>query len=570
MEPERVHVFAGGAHARGPTPSSGQAHTTRRIRFVALAFMGGFSLIAGRLFDLALFPPEDTGQVARASQQVNTHRPDIFDRNGAMVATDIQVASLFADPRRVVDIGDTVDQLMLVMPELDRAQIRERLGAKRAFVWLKRGLTPRQKAEIHNLGMPGLGFIDETRRVYPAGPVLAHVVGHVNVDNAGQSGIEKHLDLRAGGRSTGLSAPAKPGPVTLSVDLRVNHAMRDELAQAMETFSAKAAAGVIMDVETGEVVALSSLPDFDPHKPADALKPDRINRITKGLYELGSTFKTFTTAMALDTGVATLETSYDARTPIRVGRHTINDFHAKSRFLTLPEIFIYSSNIGSAKMALDVGTDGHQAFLRRLGMLDRLRSEIPETGVPLVPDPWREVSSMTIAFGHGLSVTPLHAAAAAAALVNGGKLVPPTFVRRTPAEAALFAEQVLHEDTSRKMRYLMRLNVNKGTARKAAVEGFRVGGKTGTAEKAGARGYDRNRLLTTFIGCFPADSPRYVVVILLDEPKGTKETFGHATSGWNAAPTVAAIIRRVAPMLGVAPDSISDSAPAEVLLAATN
>jgi len=543
--------------------------TRRRLKIVGWAFIAGFALIAARLVDFAEFtPPPEAGR--QYSAVVPHARPDLLDRNGTIVATDIKVASMYADPRRILDIGDTIDQLNIALPELSRSFLRERLSRERDFVWLKRGMTPRAQAKIHNLGLPGIGFIDELRRIYPAGRALAHVVGYVNVDNQGQAGMEKYLDeLGIGARFPGART-ADPSPVTLSVDLRVSHAMRDELIAAMEKFSAKAAGAVVLDVETGEVLGLSSLPDYDPHNPKESLEPDRINRISKGVFEFGSTFKAFTVAMALDEHVATLSTSYDARTPIRVGRQSIGDYHAKKSYLTLQEIFVYSSNIGAAKMALDAGIETHQAFLRRIGMLDRIATELPETSDPLIPEPWRPVSTMTIAFGHGLGVTPLHAATAAAALVNGGHLIAPTFLKRSRAEAELYAKQVISADTSAKMRYLMRLNVLEGTARKAAVAGYRVGGKTGTAEKAGPRGYDSNKLLTTFIATFPVDSPRYVVVVLLDEPKGIKETHGYATSGWNAAPTVAGIIGRIAPMLGVVPDDQADGQAADFLLAATN
>lgn len=539
----------------------------QRIRLAAIAFVGGFSLIALRLGALAAFPPEDYGQVVRAAEEVGKPRPDILDRNGQVLATDIQVASLFADPRRVLDVDDSVDQLALLLPDIDHDVVRRRLASDKSFVWLRRGLTPKQQSDIHNLGLPGFGFIAETRRVYPQGRSLSHLVGHVNVDNDGMAGIEKYIDQRDPLANTGFSGRYRQAPVKLAVDIRAQHAMRDELLNSMETFSAIAAAGIILDANSGEVVAMSSLPDYDPHVPKEALIPDRINRIGKGVFELGSMFKTYTTAMALESGKVGLSGGYDASHPIRVGRFRIRDFHGKNRFLSVPEIFIYSSNIGAAKMALDVGIDAHQAFLRKLGMLDRMVTELPESARPLVPNPWKPVSSMTIAFGHGLGVTPLQAAAAGAALINGGQLITPTFLPRTDEEASIVGKQVVSRKTSDAMRYLMRLNTTKGTARRAAVEGYRVGGKTGTAEKAGPRGYQKDKLLNTFIATFPADDPKYLVLILLDEPKGTKETFGHATSGWNAAPTVANIIRRVAPMLGVEPDEDIEAQDAELLLA---
>lgn len=539
-----------------------------RFRFVAIGLMMGFAALGLRLADLGLFPPAESGAVVKAAKSVVQPRPDIVDRNGRMLATDIKVASMFADPRRIIDIGDTLDQLTLVLPDLDRKKLQKRLSAKTAFVWIKRGLTPKLQAAIHNLGLPGISFIPEVRRVYPAGRTLSHVVGNVDVDNKGMAGIEKYIDQRNPLRATGFAARVKPAPVKLSIDLRVQHVMRNELQLAMQKFSALAAGAVLLDTRSGEVLGMVSLPDYDPNQPREALLPDRINRITKGVYELGSTFKTFTVAMGLDSGVVGLDGGYDASKPIRVGRFTINDFHGKNRFLTVPEIFIYSSNIGAAKMALDVGLAEHQAFLRSLGLLDRLQTELPESGKPLLPKPWRRVSTMTIAYGQGLSTTPMQMAAAGAALVNGGTLMTPTFLLRSAAEASILGKRVVSEQTSKQMRYLLRLNVKKGTGKRAAVPGYRVGGKTGTAQKVGPNGYEDKKLLNTFLSTFPTDNPRYVLLVMIDEPQGIKETYNFRTAGWNAAPTVANIIRRIGPMLGISPDAGFESAESELLLAA--
>ncbi|MHA1546204.1 MAG: peptidoglycan D,D-transpeptidase FtsI family protein, partial [Alphaproteobacteria bacterium] len=369
-----------------------------RFRLVAIGLMVGFGALGVRLADLGLFPPADYGAVVKAARSVVQPRPDILDRNGAILATDIKVASLIADPRRIIDVGDTLDQLTLVLPNLNRERLKKRLSANSSFAWIKRGLTPKLQARIHDLGLPGISFIPEVRRVYPAGRTFSHVVGHVTIDNKGMAGIESYIERHKPLSGGGLSARVKPAPVRLSVDLRVQHVMRNELGLAMKKFNALAAAAVLLDTQSGEVLGLVSLPDYDPSQPKQALLPDRINRITKGVYELGSTFKTFTVAMGLDTGVVSLDGGFDASRPIRVGRFTINDFHGKKRFLTVPEIFIYSSNIGAAKMALAVGLQGHQAFLRRLGLLDRLQTELPEVGGPLLPKPWRPISSMTVSY----------------------------------------------------------------------------------------------------------------------------------------------------------------------------
>jgi cell division protein FtsI (penicillin-binding protein 3) len=332
----------------------------------------------------------------------------------------------------------------------------------------------------------------------------------------------------------------------------VQHALTDELTAAKEKFKSLGAAGVVLDVNTGEVIAMGSLPDFDPNKPGK-LENNQLNQLVTGAFEMGSTFKALTLAMALDSGAAQLTSIFNAREPLKYGNFTIDDFHAQRRALTVPEIFIHSSNIGSAKMALAVGVEGHKAFLKKMGQLDRLRTELPESTHPIVPKNWSELSTVTIAFGHGLSVAPLQAAMATAALVNGGRLIPPTFLKRSEEDAKQLAQQVIKPSTSEKMRYLMRLNVEQGTAKRAEVEGYYVGGKTGTSEKVEKGKYVKNKLLTSFMGVFPADKPKYLLLVMLDEPQPTPESKGQATSGHNAVPVAGKIIARVAPLLGLNP-----------------
>ena len=529
---------------------------TRGRLYLTVAFFAlCYAAVAGRLMLLAQTHQDPAVAGYGAEDALAAMRPDIVDRNGEILATDIRTPSLYANPRQIIDHDDAIDRLAEVLPDLDRTKLRRDLSQDRSFVFVRREMTPAQQAEIFELGIPGIGFVDENRRVYPSGNAASHVLGAVSVDHQGLAGIENYIDREgyAALREAGLTDNQPGQPIQLALDLRVQHSLRDELVNAMRTYDAKAAAGVILNVNTGEIVAMSSLPDYDPNDPQQALDPDKLNRAMTGVFELGSTFKAFTAAMALDSGVATLNSTYDARNPIRVARFQISDFHPQRRILTVPEVFIYSSNIGSAKMALDVGVEGHKAFLSRMGLLDRLQTELPESALPLVPADWKELSTMTIAFGHGLSVTPMQAASAAAALVNGGYLIKPTFLRRTKEEAQKIAARVIKTKTSDEMRYLMRLNVEKGTATKADVAGYRVGGKTGTAEKIVGGRYAKNKLLTSFMGAFPMDNPEYVIMIMLDEPKGTKETHGFATSGWNAVPVSGSIIGRIAPMLGVVP-----------------
>lgn len=539
------------------TPESGgdpsAAATFRgRLIFVMVVFAIGFAVIGARLLDFGILKPGGATIVGSTRSNTPIPRPNILDRHGKILATDIQTSSLFADTKKMIDVDEAVEMLSPILPDVDAVELRRKLQKKRAFVWIQRELSPRQRADIHELGVPGIGFVRESRRVYPTGRAAAHILGHVNVDNQGIAGIETHIDKLMKNAGVGGPGPRR-APMQLALDLRVQHALRDELEKGITRFRAKAAAGVVLDVETGEVIALGSLPDYNPNRPSGALEKKRANRLVAGVYELGSTFKVVTTAMALDLGQANFETRYDARAPLKFGRFTIHDFHAQKRVLTLPEVFIHSSNIGTARMAMAAGVERHKAFLKKLGLLDRLRTELPESAKPLFPRNWRNLNSMTIAFGHGLSVAPLQLAAAGAALVNGGLYIPPTFLKRDRVAAVQLARRVVKRKTSDQIRDLMALNVNKGTARRAKVEGLRVGGKTGTAEKVVKGRYSKTALLTSFLGTFPTDSPRYLLLIMFDEPKPSKATHGYATSGWNAVPVAGQIISRIGPILGILP-----------------
>ncbi|TMJ99068.1 MAG: penicillin-binding protein 2 [Alphaproteobacteria bacterium] len=531
------------------------AKTRARIALTVLIFALGYAVIATRLVMFAMAPEGHGLRRVIAQDAVATARPDILDRDGEILATDVRTPSLFAEPHRIIDVDEASELLTAVMPDIDAAELRARLASKRRFVWLKREITPEQREQIHRLGIPGVGFLPENKRVYPNGAEVSHVLGHVNIDNQGTAGIEKWLDSRglADLHLAGLATDRLQKPIELAVDLRVQHALRDELVAARARFKAVAAAGILTDVRTGEVVSMVSVPDYDPNNPREALEPTRINRLTTGVFEMGSTFKALTVAMALDSGKVTLKSAFDASHPLQYGKFAIHDFHAQNRVLTVPEIFTYSSNIGTARMALSLGIEHHKWFLRKMGQLERLRTELPESAEPLVPKGWAELNTVTIAFGHGLSVAPLQAVAGISALMNGGRLIPPTFLKRSEAEARALARQVVKPETSEKMRYLMRLNVEKGTATKADVKGYYVGGKTGTSDKVIGGRYSKTKVLTSFTAVLPADQPRYLLLIMLDEPQATPDTHGFTTSGWNAVPVGGAVIARIAPLLGLEP-----------------
>jgi cell division protein FtsI (penicillin-binding protein 3) len=533
------------------------ARCRTRFRLACLGFALAFVMIGGRLVSLGFAGTEESGGgVYDISTTV--HRPDILDRNGRLLATDIRGATLYADPKRVIDRDEMAEQVASVL-DVNAASLRKRLAAGGRFVRIKRELTPKQQAEIHELGLPGLGFIEEYRRVYPVGATANHVVGLVDVDNRGLAGIEKFVDNNP--QLTMMNPQTESGgeTVAVSLDVGVQHVLREELKSAIATYKAKAAAGVVMDVHTGEVVGLASLPDYDPNHREQALDKEKINRISFGVYEMGSVFKVFTVAGVLDLGLANLNTRYDASSPIRSGGFTISDFHGKGRPLTVEEAFIYSSNIASAKMALHMGVSRHRAFLKKLGLLEPVTTELGPSAAPIVPPHWQKLTTMTIAFGHGLSVTPLQLVTATVPLVNGGYAVKPTFLPRTREEAMQVSERVLRPETSAAMLKIMRKNVVDGTGKRADAEGYRVGGKTGTAEKVVGGRYSSSALLNSFLSVFPADDPQYVVLVMLDEPQRVAITKGYATAGWNAAPTVGKIVARIGPILGV-PPKLEDTA----------
>lgn len=522
------------------------ADTRRRMCFATAVFFLAFALLSVRLVGVTLYTAEDARNNLGGAPPIARARGDLVDRHGEILATNLLSSSLYADLKEIWNPEQTAKELLRAIPELDESRVLRQLRSNKRFVQLSQHLTPKQKQAAFALGLPGIEFPRQERRFYPRGSDAAHVIGYVDTDNIGISGVELSLKKEI------IAAGNARRPVSLSLDMRIQHVLQNELAAAMDKFSAEGAAGVVLNVNTGEVVALSSLPDFDPNDPTAAPKQNLFNQVTKGVYEMGSVFKMFTVAMALDSGAVTLTDGYDTSRPLRIARHTINDFHGENRWLTVAEIFVFSSNIGSAKIARDVGIPYHQDFLRKLGLFDKSPIELPEVGTPKVPDVWREIRAATISYGHGIAISPLQLASAAAALVNGGVMIDPTILQRDRNNQPV-VQQVISPVTSRQMRSLLRMVVTDGTGGKADVVGYDVGGKTGTAEKSQAGGYNRNSLLTSFVATFPAQDPKYVVLIMLDEPHGTADTYGFATAGWTAAPVAGNVIRRSGPIMGIAP-----------------
>ena len=562
----RAHfVVTSGRTAKSGAFIGSNAHrrsrTRQRLGIIITAFLAVYLVIGARLIQYGLAGPVVTGSFGGGAPTAAS-RPDIVDRNGKLLATDLNMVSLYADPRRIVDADEVVEKLADVIPNLDWSETHKKLRSGTAFQWLRRQLTPRQQADILALGIPGIGFRPEKRRFYPGGVTASHIVGHVNVDNQGLAGMERYLDQQglADLRLVGLTSAAPLEPVRLSIDLRVQSIVREVVANAMTAYRAEAAGAVILDVETGEVLAMASVPDYDPNQPSRTLPDGSVdkeyekgwfNRMSNATFEMGSTFKSFTLAMGLDESKITLNSVVDASRPIRMGGFTIKDFRGKNRPLSIPEVFQYSSNIGTAAVADKVGIEGHQQFLTKLGLLSRMETEMPGVATPTQPRAWKKINSVTISFGHGVATTPLQTAVAAASLINGGNLIAPTFLPRSPEEAKSVSRTVIKETTSADMRYLFTWNGIKGSGRGAQVEGFNVGGKTGTADKVINGRYAKDINFNAFVAAFPMDKPKYIVLSIIDAP--TTGEHGGRTAASTAAPMIKQIISRTAPLLGVQP-----------------
>jgi len=530
--------------------------TKARIRWVVVALLLVFGTVGGRLVQLGMVVQDNTIE-GQTRDIITASRPPILDRNGLELAVDIRVPSLFAEPRRIIDVNEAAEAIHSVLPDLNVDWLRQRLTGDKGFVWIKRELTPAIQDKIMQLGIPGLDFVTESKRFYPGGPEASHILGAVNIDNQGIAGIEKAMDNNdvALLQQLGLARGNELAPVNLSIDLRVQHAMRDVLADAITRYQAESAAGIMMDIKTGEVLGLVSLPDFDPNNPVTALQKDSFNRITAGIFELGSTMKSVTIAGALDSGKVKINDSFDARFGVRFGRFTIDDFHGKHRILTVPEIYKYSSNVGAIKVMQAWGKDNFRAFLAKLGFDQPEPLELPERRTPSVPKSFSEIVAATAAFGHGLSVSPVSMLRAMAAFANDGLMVKPTLYKTSLDDAKQTYQRVVSEQTSHEMRYIMRLNAleGSGTRMNKFAAGYRAGGKTGTAEKVINGRYDSSKVLALFASVFPLDNPRYAMMVLVDNPHTEPGQGGH-TAGWNAGEATGRIIARVAPMLGISPD----------------
>jgi cell division protein FtsI (penicillin-binding protein 3) len=521
-----------------------------RLVYVSVPYFTGYDIPK---------PSSSTAQENTVNANRYKNRVDIVDREGMILSTNLPTVNLYADPKYVIEPKRTAEELIKVFPDLEYDKLYARLTSSRRFIYIKRGLTPKEQFKINSLGLYGLNFEKGEKRAYLQGNLFSHIIGYVGIDNNGLAGMERFLDRTlydedAPGVEEGIVEKVDGRKsIRLSIQAGVQDTTKNVLQKAIEDYHAIGGAAIIMNVHTGEILSMVSLPDYDPNdlSAVTDTQNQMLNKATLGVYEVGSIFKIFSAATALDSGIVNMDTSYDVSKPIKIGGFVINDFHALHRELSLPEVLIYSSNIATAHMMLEVGADIQQEYLKKFGFFNRVDFEIPERGAPLLPKQWRDVNTATISFGHGLSVSPLHTVVALAAMVNGGIYIKPTIIART--KGGVVGQRVISRETSDNIRKMMRLVVEQGSGKQANVEGYDVGGKTGTAQKVVDGKYVEGLVRTSFAAAFPMRAPKYAVFLMLDEPEKLEKTKNYNTAGWNATPATGELIKAVAPLLGVEP-----------------
>ncbi len=525
----------------------------QRVRVTTLLMLVIFVVIAGRLADVMLWQSSKKigpTEIALLEGQ-SMPRADIYDRNGNVLATHLITASVYAEPKTVINAKDAAQKLASLFPEVGFKTLKARLSSEKGFIWLARHISPKMQKAVNELGLPGVYLRKDYKRVYPYGSLLSHVLGYCGLENTGLAGVEKFFDT---------SLAEGKNPLRLSLDVRIQHIVKDVLVNAISEFKAQGANAMVMDLKTGQILAMVSAPDFNPHQVGLANQQALFNRNTLGVYEPGSTWKILNTAIAIETGTATPRSAYDASAPIKIGRFKITDFRGKNRVLNLTEAFVYSSNIAAIKVAQQFGIQNQKAYFKKFGVLEPIRLELPEIGSPLTPREWREPTLMTASYGYGISVTPLQILTVVASIINDGIKVKPTLLNenddtnKPDALGSQPPQRIVGEKTSRIVREMMRMTSLYGGSRKADSDGYEVFAKTGTAyQSRGKSGYNGKERTTTCVGAFPFHDPQVAVIVMLDAPQATKETYNYATAGWNAAPTLGKLINRIAPMLGISP-----------------
>lgn len=525
-----------------PAPAQSKKSALNRLGFAASVIALCFFALSAKAIYLTVIIEKDSQLSGKSA--LPAQRGEIYDRNGQVLAHNIPIITLYADPKHIMDADDTARKLAHYLPDTSAREIKRLLTRNSRYVELKNKLVPARHAEILRLGLPGIYFKSSVARIYPQGREAAHLLGQIDVDGKGIAGIERSFNDRL----------AAGEDITLSIDVNVQSIIRRELAAQIQRFEAIGGAGLLLDIETGELVSAVSLPDYNPNHYQLASSESLFNNATKGVFEMGSIFKVLNTAIALETNVSSIHSQFEVSKPIRVARHSIRDYHPYYRKLNLSEILVFSSNIGSAKIAESYGPQVQKSYFEKLGLLKRPDLALPETSSPLVPDKWGRISTMTISFGHGISVSPVHAASAIAAASGYGEYIEPTILKREAGEI-FERRRIFSEDTVRAIRTMMRLVVThkEGTANFADADGYLVGAKTGTAEKIENKRYNKNSNRVSLVASFPVSSPRYLLFVMVDEPKGQKHSHGYATAGWVAAPAAKQVIEHIAPMLNVFP-----------------
>lgn len=539
-----------------------------RVALAAAAFFCIYTILAGRLFDLCVLnaqdvaAPEDyslTDEFKHILKYTATpiKRADILDRNGTIIATSLPTVNLYAHPKKIRGKAVAAQKLAKILTDIPYDEILKKLQRDSRFTYIKRNLTPSQQYQINALGIPGLEFEKGEKRIYPHKNLFSHIVGVTNIDNEGISGIEKQLDARL---------TQSDIPLNLTIDAGLQDTIREELLKAVDTFNAEGASAILMDVRNGEILAMISLPDFDPNSTNNIPERAQFNFTTTGVYEPGSVLKIFNAALGLESGKVKVTDKFDATQPLKLRYNVIKDYRGENRWLDLPEVLIYSSNIGSARIALKVGKDEQRRFLDNLGFFDKVSSiEVAEKAKPLIPsnEQWGESTIATVGYGYGISVTPLHLIAAFAPVVNGGIYHEPTLVKGAKNSKS---HRVLSHNTSQQMRKLLRGVVVQGSGKRANVAGYEVAGKTGTAQKLVNGRYIDKKVMTSFLATFPVSDPKYALFLMMDEPKATKETWGFVTSGWNTVPTAGKIIAAIAPQLDLPANNDIDESRRERII----
>lgn len=511
-----------------------------RLLLVISGFLLCFIVLSTRLIIIA---STDLVDSSKFFSKADMFRRDIVDRHGNLLAVNLPIASLYAKPRKVVDAESTAEKLVKVFPELDKTKTLELLKSGKKFVWIKRDITPKQQEDIFNLGIPGLEFEREQKRIYTYGNLLSHTLGYVGRDMEGLAGIEKYFDQLL--ISQNEDKQSLNSNLQLSIDVRAQNILSEEIEKTVRKFNAKSGAGIIVNPNNGEIIAMVSKPDFDPHYPGGARENELFNMVTQGAYEMGSGMKALTIAIGLDTSIVSMNDAYDL-SYMKVGKFKVKDLHPSKGWNSLAQIFLNSSNIGVSQIMLEVGKNNLRNYLKKLKLLDKLEIELPERARPLFPhyNRWNDLSLVTMSYGYAISESPAHFVQAMIPLVNGGIMYPLTLIKGQNDKIP--GERIFTEATSKSIRQLMRIVVAEGTGRKAEVKGYYVGGKTGTAEKAIDGKYYKNKRMSSFFGIIPASNPQYILYVIFDEPQGIKETFGFAGGGWTAAPTAGAIFERLA------------------------